>query len=450
MSEKILYSDDAERAVLGALLTDPAQINGLDLDPRDFYLQKNATIYAAMLECAKDGEPADIVILSNALDNAGKLDRGYLLELSAADVNSQSAQSYAEIVKDLAKRRKAAEIAGKLATAAYNPKADLEAAITDATGILSQVRKDPKENNQRKTSWTLSEILTTDFPEPNWIVPNLVQEGLVMLAGRPKIGKSWMLLQMAGAVASGGRFLGEKVEQGEVLYLALEDNPRRIQSRAAAMKLPECPITFEFYWRPLQEDGLNDLYLECERERYRLIIIDTLARVIPGINLNDENPVALIVNSLQSMALNHGLTILPAHHTRKSNGIWADPIDDIMGSTAISRAIDAVLAIYRQQGKAGMLLKGRGRDTEEFDLAVNFDGLTKCWQSLGDVEEVLMSETKQEILSYLEGAGKSSLASIAQGLGKDKSNVNKNLQDLTNDGKVRKEYIEGKVFYEKV
>jgi predicted ArsR family transcriptional regulator len=81
---------------------------------------------------------------------------------------------------------------------------------------------------------------------------------------------------------------------------------------------------------------------------------------------------------------------------------------------------------------------------------VNFDGLTKCWQSLGDVEEVLMSETKQEILSYLEGAGKSSLASIAQGLGKDKSNVNKNLQDLTNDGKVRKEYIEGKVFYEKV
>ena len=288
MSEKPLYSDDAERAVLGALLTDPAQINGLDLDPRDFYLQKNATIYAAMLECAKDGEPADIVILSNALDNAGKLDRGYLLELSAADVNSQSAQSYAEIVKDLAKRRKAAEIAGKLATAAYNPKADLEAAITDATGILSQVKKDPKENNQRKTGWTLSEILTTNFPEPNWIVPNLVQEGLVMLAGRPKIGKSWMLLQMAGAVASGGRFLGEKVEQGEVLYLALEDNPRRIQSRAAAMKLPECPITFEFYWRPLQEDGLNDLYLECERERYRLIIIDTLARVIPGINLNDE------------------------------------------------------------------------------------------------------------------------------------------------------------------
>jgi len=245
-------------------------------------------------------------------------------------------------------------------------------------------------------------------------------------------------------------FLGEKVEQGEVLYLALEDNPRRIQSRAAAMKLPECPITFEFYWRPLQEDGLNDLYLECERERYRLIIIDTLARVIPGINLNDENPIATIVNDLQSMALNHGLTILPAHHTRKSNGIWADPIDDIMGSTAISRAIDAVLAIYRQQGKAGMLLKGRGRDTEEFDLAVNFDGLTKCWQSLGDAEEVLLSETKQEILSYLEGAGKSSLASIAQGLGKDKSNVNKNLQDLTNDGKVRKEYIEGKVFYEKV
>jgi len=271
-----------------------------------------------------------------------------------------------------------------------------------------------------------------------------------MLAGRPKIGKSWMLLQLAGAVASGGKFLGESVERGEVLYLALEDNPRRIKSRADAMHLPECPITFKFEWRPLQDGGLDDLFLECEREHYRLIVIDTLARTIPGVNLNDENPIGVIVNTLQSMALKHGMTILPAHHTRKANGMWADPIDDLMGSTAISRALDAVLAIYRQQGKADMMLKGRGRDTEEFELALNFDGATKCWQSLGDAYEVQISDAKHEILEYLEDAGKASLSGIAQGVGKDKSNTNKHLHDLLNDGKVRMERIEGQVYYEKV
>ena len=60
--------------------------------------------------------------------------------------------------------------------------------------------KMPNLIDMRKTSWTLSEILDTEFPEPKWIVPSIVQEGLVMLAGRPKAGKSWMALQLAGAV----------------------------------------------------------------------------------------------------------------------------------------------------------------------------------------------------------------------------------------------------------
>ncbi len=452
MSEKQLYSEDAERALLSAILISN-QIDDLDLKPSDFYLQAHATIYKAMLELARAGEPIDNITLKEELSKANQYERvggfSYLAELAGAAPDSTNAASYAEIVKDYARRREALELTSKLATAAYNANQDFDAAIADAQNAISALNP-PQLNECRKTSWTLSELLTTDFPEPNWIVPEIVQEGLVMLAGRPKIGKSWMLLQLAGAVASGGMFLDKKTEQGDVLYLALEDNPRRIKSRANAMRLPECPITFKFEWRPLQEGGLDDLFLECERERYRLIVIDTLARTIPSVNLNDENPIGVIVNNLQSMALKHGMTILPAHHTRKANGMWADPIDDLMGSTAISRALDAVLAIYRQQGKANMTLKGRGRDTEEFELALNFDGVTKCWQCLGDAYDVQISDAKREILEYLEGTGKASLSGIARGVGKDKSNTNKHLHDLVNDGKVRMERVEGQVYYEKV
>ena len=71
-----------------------------------------------------------------------------------------------------------------------------------------------------------------DFPEPRWIVPGIVPEGTTILAGKPKMGKSWLALGTSVAVAAGGVALGTKrVERGAVLYLALEDNPRRLQSR---------------------------------------------------------------------------------------------------------------------------------------------------------------------------------------------------------------------------
>ncbi len=82
-----------------------------------------------------------------------------------------------------------------------------------------------------RTSWTDREILTAVFPEPNWIVKGLIPEGLTVLGGRPKVGKSWMLLQIALSVQCGGRFLETQVEPGDVLYLALEDNGRRLQER---------------------------------------------------------------------------------------------------------------------------------------------------------------------------------------------------------------------------
>ena len=81
---------------------------------------------------------------------------------------------------------------------------------------------------------TADKILTTDWPEPTWAVPELLPVGLSILAGKPKLGKSWMALQIAQAVASGGRALNKQVEAGPVLYLALEDTAEFL-GRASAI-----------------------------------------------------------------------------------------------------------------------------------------------------------------------------------------------------------------------
>ena len=77
-----------------------------------------------------------------------------------------------------------------------------------------------------KTRWTIEELAKAEFAPPRWAVPGIVPVGLSSLAGRPKLGKSWLALQIAVAVGCGGRLFDLKIDPGKVLYLALEDSPR--------------------------------------------------------------------------------------------------------------------------------------------------------------------------------------------------------------------------------
>jgi hypothetical protein len=75
------------------------------------------------------------------------------------------------------------------------------------------------------------ELQTTTFPPVSWIVEGLLPEGITLFAGKPKLGKSWLALQIGYGIASGSEVLGRPAEQGSVLYAALEDNNRRLKHR---------------------------------------------------------------------------------------------------------------------------------------------------------------------------------------------------------------------------
>jgi AAA domain/Domain of unknown function (DUF3854) len=138
-------------------------------------------------------------------------------------------------------------LAGEDAHAAVNE------IVVEATGV-SRILKNVV---------SATELMAIEFPKPRWIVPGIVPEGTTILAGKPKMGKSWLALGISVAVEGGGVALGTKrVERGAVLYLALEDNPRRLQSRLKKL-LPvgAAPEGLELAteWPRLGDGGLGSL-----------------------------------------------------------------------------------------------------------------------------------------------------------------------------------------------
>jgi AAA domain-containing protein len=165
----------------------------------------------------------------------------------------------------------------------------------------------------RSRIFTAAELMARELPPVRWVVPGILPEGVTLLAGKPKLGKSWLALGLGVAVASGGIALGTRpVESGDVLYLALEDNPRRLQGRLGKMlagnNAPDgLHITTD--WPRMDEGGadLLDDWLGA-RPDGRLVMVDILKRVRPRASANrsvyDTDYEAL--QGLQSLAAEHG------------------------------------------------------------------------------------------------------------------------------------------------
>ncbi len=251
-------------------------------------------------------------------------------------------------------------------------------------------------------------LLQQELPEPQWAVPGLLPEGVTLLAGKPKMGKSWLALNLAIAVARGAPALGRLPTcKGHVLYLGLEDHERRITDRLRKMLQDEdapAGLTWGGYWSPLSDGGLTDLeaYVRMKAET-RLIIIDTLARVRPlsagGGSVYAED--YAIITPLKQLAEAHHLSILLVHHLRKNGA--SDPMDEISGSTGLTGATDCNMVLQRERGQREATLHITGRDVEEQTLYLTFDEDCAHWTLLANQSATpKLSPDRQAILDLLE------------------------------------------------
>jgi RecA-family ATPase len=261
----------------------------------------------------------------------------------------------------------------------------------------------------RSRAFTAGALRTMKFKVIDYVVPGIIPEGLTILAGKPKIGKSWLALDLALAV-SGDRFvLGEiKPAQGAVLYCALEDNQRRLWKRTrkimdtAHNTWPE-GLTLTTQWRRLDEGGIEDIKdWAMSVSNPRLVILDTLAGIRPERSnrdtLYDGDYKAL--RELHDWANEVGIAVLVLHHTRKMEA--DDPIDTISGSLGLAGCADTSAILSRST--KGTTLYIRGRDVEEQEHAVLFNAENCRWTILGDAAVVQQSYTRAQILTALEDA----------------------------------------------
>ena len=274
-----------------------------------------------------------------------------------------------------------------------------------------------------------AELMRKEIEPVNWVVPEILPESLALLTGKAKLGKSWLVLGLCVAVAAGGRALGTvPVERGTALYLALEDNERRLRSRLRKVLAGrEAPPGLHYATQcpRLDEGGLDAIagWLEANPDA-RLVVLDTMAKIRPrtsGRNVYQEDYEAL--ETLLPLAAAHNVAIVVVHHLRKQGA--ADPLDEISGSTGLTGGVDGALILKRDRTRADASLFVTGRDVEEEkDLALRWSSDAGSWTLVGDADDFRFSQERQEILEYARAAGGPvGVKEVATALGKNYKTV---------------------------
>lgn len=265
----------------------------------------------------------------------------------------------------------------------------------------------------RVETFTADKLLAEDLPEPRWAVQDMVPEGLNLLAGKPKLGKSWLALNLGLAVATGGVALGRQpVEPGDVLYLALEDTKRRLKDRLGTLLQrqdsgPPARLHFARTW-PRQDKGGLPALAEwlATHPQARLVVIDTWAKFRPTRirSGNDYEEDYRAAGELKALADKHGVAVLILHHCRKMAA--GDPLDEVSGTLGLTGAADCVQVLRRERGQHDATLYVSGRDVEEQELALKFDKEFCLWSVLGTADEYRMSQERSEVLELLRKTGR--------------------------------------------
>lgn len=234
-------------------------------------------------------------------------------------------------------------------------------------------------------------LMSQPLRPPDFVVDSLLSQGLHILAGSPKVGKSWLVLWLAVMVAKGEPVWDMATRQSHTLYLCLEDSVLRIQNRLFEIT-EDAPESVHFCTEcaPIGQ-GLEEQIetFSMEHPGTVLVIIDTLQMVRPihdATYANDYRDMSV----LKRLADRLGLAILLIHHLRKEKA--EDVFHRISGTTAISGAVDPNFTLVekrRGSGRAKLTCIGRDIEYRELELERNADNV---WELLSD------SRTQPELL----------------------------------------------------
>ena len=252
-------------------------------------------------------------------------------------------------------------------------------------------------------------LMDARLPRMSYCIDTLLPKGIAILGGAPKIGKSWMVLDIALHVAKGEPIWKLQTNRGAVLYLALEDTQARLRERIDRLT-DDAPsnVYFATAARTIATGLCEEIQnFIVEHPDTTLIIIDTLQIVrnssVDTSYANDYEE----LRRLKALADHYNVTILLVHHLRKQGD--SDPLNKISGTTGISGSADAafVLNVSRRNARGATLFcTGRDIETRELELTMNKE--TCAWELLSDSlehpEKILPAEM-EKLIDYVKRIG---------------------------------------------
>lgn len=497
------YDPELERSVLGAPLLVPeltGQIVGTGLSPIHFFNRTHQQVYGATLGLHHRGDTVSLVTLRRALESSGtvRLDdlpvSSYLTGLMAATDDAYAAPAHAaHIIEDYQRRRllDASRLLYRGAITGKPPKV-VTARVMRAVQSIIELPERGRHTAPSPARDGGAGLFQRDVVAVQQFVDGMFPEGLTLLIGAPKIGKSMMLLSFTRAVPLGQPALGKLATlPSKVLYLCLEDGVNRTAHRWQTLVnqqatlgglqaglpsvTPEagrpgadhggfCPdddaARFWFDCPPLDEGGRDELgrFLSehagpSGSDRRVMILVDTLTRIRP-----DESEAARSVSPYQrdyrfvtglvDLIRPYACAMVCAHHDRKQPSSAGDFLDMASGTKGLTAAADNVVYLSRRLGETGLVMDVRGRDLEGGTHRVEWDAERFTWALVDDPQPVtppgaqpltLAQQRAMQIVYRLsKEGGPFSSAEFGERLGSRRGSASNMLGDLALLGFVQK------------
>lgn len=425
-----LFDERNEQAVLGAMLISrrACDLALARIRSHDFALPPHRLIFDAMVvllhrDPAVTPDPVTVCTAlegieawegKNALEAAGH--PVYINALADSVPTAVHVEHYLDTLEKFSLARHGNELCQDYAGRIANPETareELYAAIQGLTDLGD------RQLPNRVRIFDAAQLAAMEMPDVRYIVPEILPEGLFLLVGKAKQGKSWLAYQLAVAISSGGMALGLiPVEKGRVLYLALEDTKRRLKKRLLKITgESEAPSLLHFAteWRRANDGGIAEMDAWCRKYENdvvppRLIIVDVFGKFRPirdsksNGNLYQDDYADMTM--LKTVADRYGIAIIAIHHQNKGSN-HADIADTFSGSTGMQAAADGWLVLQRERGQPFAKLEIDGRDIEDtHSLALEWDPRT-IWTLRGDAEAFIHSKEDGEVLAILAPTNRS-------------------------------------------
>ena len=276
------------------------------------------------------------------------------------------------------------------------------------------------------------------FKKRDFLIENLLARNLTLLAGPPKIGKSFLCLSFAKQIMKQGK---------KVYYCSFEDDYSRLHSRLLELDLLCDDLLIhcgrETVLGSTSDEEFNRLQSIAYDDQVALVILDTMERILPSTKQKrDYHYYVKVLDKWAKLSLQSNTCILMAHHTRKTDGTPDyHPQNAILGSVGIPATFDTNLIIARYKD-GGIALHVEGKDVKENTFQLRKSSVEFSWKLTSPADK--LGDAQKQVLEFVERNSGCSQSDIVSKLGKSKPQVSQVVSKLCSEGFLCRE--DGRLF----